>query len=53
MADWRDSANRALSLLEGYTSGEGSRTKCIIDHVLATSRLSRVGRRSVKNTNSN
>jgi hypothetical protein len=34
MADWRESAKRALSLLDGDTSDEGSRTKCMINHVL-------------------
>jgi len=34
MAEWHESANRAISLLDGDNSGEGSRTKCIINHVL-------------------
>lgn len=34
MADWRESANRALSLLEGDASDESRRTKCMINHVL-------------------
>ena len=34
MADWRESANRALLLLDGDTSDESMRTKCMINHVL-------------------
>lgn len=34
MADWRESANRAISLLDSDDSQEASRTKCIINHVL-------------------
>jgi hypothetical protein len=34
MVDWHDSAKRALTMLDGDTSDEGSRTKCMINHIL-------------------
>jgi hypothetical protein len=34
MADWRESAARALSLLDGDPSDEATRTRCMINHVL-------------------
>ena len=34
MADWHESANRALSLLDNDGSDEAKRTKCMINHVL-------------------
>ncbi|HJU09602.1 MAG TPA: hypothetical protein VJ728_01935 [Candidatus Binataceae bacterium] len=34
MADWQESAKRALSLLQGDSSDEGARTTRIINHVL-------------------
>lgn len=37
MADWRESAQRALSLLEEDYSGPGGRTKGLINHVLEES----------------
>jgi len=38
MADWRESARRALSLLEGDSSDEASRTQCMINHILDENR---------------
>lgn len=34
MSDWHDSANRALTLLDGDSSAEAGRTRCMINHVL-------------------
>jgi hypothetical protein len=34
MADWRESAKRALALLDGDSSQEAGRTKCMINHIL-------------------
>ena len=34
MADWRESANRALSLLDSDNSDESSRTRCMMNHIL-------------------
>ena len=34
MADWHDVANRALILLQSDSSDAGSRTTCIVNHVL-------------------
>jgi hypothetical protein len=34
MTDWRESAKRGLSMLDGDSSDEASRTKCMINHVL-------------------
>jgi hypothetical protein len=38
MADWRESAKRALSLLESDSSDEASRTQCMINHILDENR---------------
>jgi hypothetical protein len=34
MADWHDAAKRGLTLLDGDTSAEGTRTKSMLNHVL-------------------
>jgi hypothetical protein len=34
MADWRETANRALSLLDSDNSDESNRTRCMINHIL-------------------
>ena len=39
MADWHDAANRALTLLQSDSSDAGTRTTCIINHVLDENNL--------------
>jgi len=34
MADWHTAAQRGMTLLDGDTSTEGTRTKSILNHVL-------------------